>query len=120
MIYCAAACVLSHIPLTRPRKAAIVTDIITIMLKKRTGTKQRSDDKTTNFSRLIMFGYLRIDLYAWCGEKYLLVNQVNPKCGLGVECSQLFLFHFPVTCVSGLNDSGDGFIKQLIYERVIG
>ena len=44
---------------------------------KRTGTKQRSsDDRTTNLSRLIIIGNLRIDLFsvatvrAW--EKYVV------------------------------------------------
>ena len=31
---------------------------------KRTGTKQRSDDRTTNLSRLIIIGNLRIDLFS--------------------------------------------------------
>ena len=61
-------------------------------MRKRTGTKQeRSDDRTTNLSRLIMVDNLRIDsLFVWlrcvtkmCGGK----TSVNPKCGLRVvEC----------------------------------
>ena len=31
---------------------------------KRTGTKQPSDDRTTNLSRLIIIGNLRIDLFS--------------------------------------------------------
>ena len=31
---------------------------------KRTGTKQRSDDRTTNLSRLIIIGNLRTDLFS--------------------------------------------------------
>ena len=31
---------------------------------KRTETKQRSDDRTTNLSRLIIIGNLRIDLFS--------------------------------------------------------
>ena len=34
-------------------------------MRKRTGTKQRSDDRTTNLSRLIMIDNLRIDLFGW-------------------------------------------------------
>ena len=60
---------------------------ITIMLK-RTGTKQRSDDRTTNLSRLIIIGNLRIDLFGWlwCVAKMCGSKPVNPKCGLRVEC----------------------------------
>ena len=59
---------------------------------KRTGTKQRSDDRTTNLSRLIIIGNLRIDLFSvatvrrasW--QKCVVGKPVNPKCGLRVEC----------------------------------
>ena len=36
-----------------------------------------------------MIGNLRIDLFVWLWcvvEKYMVVNQVNPKCGPRVEC----------------------------------
>ena len=55
---------------------------------KRTGTKQRSDDRTTNLSRLIIIGNLRIDLFSpvvvapvrpW--QKCVVGKPVNPKCG---------------------------------------
>ena len=48
---------------------------------KRTGTKQRSDDRTTNLSRLIIIGNLRIDLFSvatvrgknvWWGNQWIL------------------------------------------------
>ena len=47
---------------------------------KRTGTKQRSDDRTTNLSRLIMT--------VICESVFICVvgKPVNPKCGLRVEC----------------------------------
>ena len=42
-----------------------VVYLVTIMLKRTgTGTKQRSDDRTTNLSRLIIIGNLRIDLFS--------------------------------------------------------
>ena len=53
-----------------------------------TGTKQRSDDRTTNLSRLIIIGNLRIDLFSVATVRDKNVwweNQqpaVNPKCGL--------------------------------------
>ena len=51
---------------------------------KRTGTKQRSDDRTTNLSRLIIFDNLRIDLFAWlgagCGAPCVVV--LLPPCWL--------------------------------------
>ena len=62
---------------------------------KRTRTKQRSDDRTTNLSRLIIIGNLRIDLFSvattvrdknvWW-ETNRTSTTVNPKCGLRVEC----------------------------------
>ena len=47
------------------------TVLLTIMLTRTGGTKQRSDDRTTNLSRLIMIGNLRIDLFVrlWCAVK---------------------------------------------------
>ena len=51
---------------------------------KRTGTsKQRSDDRTTNLSRLIIIGNLRTDLFyvATVREKNVVGKPVNPKCG---------------------------------------
>ena len=64
---------------------------------KRTGTKQRtSDDRTTNLSRLIIIGNLRIDLFSVATVRRGTKNgscgvvgkqqPVNPKCGLRVEC----------------------------------
>ena len=44
----------------------------------RTGTKQRSDDRTTNLSRLIMIGNLRIDLFVWWWQKCVVEKPVNP------------------------------------------
>ena len=55
---------------------------------KRTGTKQRSDDRTTNLSRLIIIGNLRIGFFfcvTWW-QKCVVGKPVNPKCGLRVEC----------------------------------
>ena len=54
---------------------------------KRTGTKRpRSDDRTTNLSRLIIIGNLRIDLFSGCGygapwQKCVVGKPANPKCG---------------------------------------
>ena len=42
----------------------IVTSLCSNYKLKRTGTKQRSDDRTTNLSRLIIIGNLRIDLFS--------------------------------------------------------
>ena len=67
------------------RSTTCYSDFIVTIMLKHAGTKQRID-RTTNLSRLIMFGNLRIDLFVWCGEKYMVVNQVNPKCGFLVEC----------------------------------
>ena len=65
-----------------------VCTVVTIMLK-RTGTKQRSDDRTTNLSRLIMIGNLRIDLFLCDGVGKMNGGKpVNPKCGLRVECGE--------------------------------
>ena len=51
-------------------QAVIVTPLVYVvtitMLRKRTGTtKQRSDDRTTNLSRLIIIGNLRIVFCLW-------------------------------------------------------
>ena len=40
---------------------SLCTVVVTIMMLTRTGTKQRSDNRTTNLSRLIMIGNLRIE-----------------------------------------------------------
>ena len=58
---------------------------------KRTGPKQRSDDRTTNLNRLIIIGNLRIDLFSVGAtvrdaQKCVVGKPVNPKCGLRVEC----------------------------------
>ena len=48
----------------------------------RTGSKQRSDDRTTNLSRLIMIGNMRIDLFVcwknvwWRNQEILSVDSV--------------------------------------------
>jgi len=60
----------------------VVTDIVAIMLK-RTGTKQRIDDRTTNLSRLIMDRVVcKIELFVCilCGwEKCVVTKPVNPR-----------------------------------------
>ena len=46
--------------------SVVVTSVVltTMLMLMRTGTKQRSDDRTTNLSRLIIIGNLRIDLFS--------------------------------------------------------
>ena len=58
------------------------------MLTRTPGTtKQRSDARTTNLSRLIMIGNLRsADRFVCVVEKCVVEKPVSPKCGLRVEC----------------------------------